>query len=223
METIFVFKVSDIYLRQIKKPMKEEILDRAMNMFLNLGFKNVTMDDIANEMGISKKTIYQYYTSKPDLIKATIDYFNDKINEKICAVSQLNLNPIDELFVAHSKIDEMFHIKNSSPLLQLIKYYPKIAADIKTRQLERFEHLITRNLQKGIATGLFRENINIHFTSRLFFGGCVSLDDEEVFPREAFSYDRLQKMHLEYHIRSIATQKGIEILETIIENHSPNE
>ncbi|WP_430614079.1 TetR/AcrR family transcriptional regulator [Flavobacterium sp. JP2137] len=203
--------------------MKNDILAKAMQLFLNLGFKSVTMDDIASEMGISKKTIYQYYTSKPDLIKATVDYFNDEINEKVCLVTTLDLNAVDELMLAHSKIEELFFIKNSSPLYQLIKYYPKIATDIKTRQLQRFEHLITQNIVKGVAEGLFRADIDVRFIARLFFAGCVYLDDEDFFPNDSFSYILIQKIHLELHIRSIATPKGIALLELNLEKSRTNE
>ena len=66
METFFVFKVSSVFLHLI---MREKILNKSAELFLTYGFKSVTMDDIANEMGISKKTIYQHFDNKTNLLK----------------------------------------------------------------------------------------------------------------------------------------------------------
>src|SRR5690606_27605255 len=94
-ETYSVFKVSVIYLRLI---MKDKILDKAAEMFLNLGFKSVTMDDIAIELGISKKTIYQHFTTKNDLVESVTFYVFESINNGISSIREASDNPIEELF-----------------------------------------------------------------------------------------------------------------------------
>lgn len=78
--------------------MKQKILIKATEMYLSLGFKSVTMDDIAAEMGISKKTIYQYYENKSDLILDAALFLFEAINSGIDQIFGLNLNPIEELF-----------------------------------------------------------------------------------------------------------------------------
>lgn len=78
--------------------MKEQILNKATDMFLTLGFKSVTMDDIANEMGISKKTIYQHFSNKDSLVKAVTTNLFEDISCGIDQIILANKNPIEELF-----------------------------------------------------------------------------------------------------------------------------
>ena len=124
METL---KVSIVSLLQNQIEMEETILNKASELFLAQGFKSVTMDDIANELGISKKTIYQYYTSKPDLVEKTILFINSKISTELSYHLTSDLDSITEMIEAHRKIDEIFKINKSASIHQLKKYYPKIA------------------------------------------------------------------------------------------------
>jgi len=203
--------------------MENDILEKASQLFIKLGFKSVTMDDIATEMAISKKTIYQYFSSKPDLIEATLDYIIDKVDKELRYIMSLNLDPVTEIIKAQSHIDEVFKISTSAPMYQLKKYYPKIATKMKIRQIQNFEEISNMNILKGIENGIYRPNIDVTFSSRYYFMGCLGLDDLDIFPSDQFPYEKTQRMLLEYHLRSIATPKGLKILESLIENQTSNE
>ncbi len=105
--------------------MKIKILEKATDMFLNYGFKSVTMDDIANKMGISKKTIYAHYVNKTKLVEDCTMHLFDTISQGIDHICSLGKNPIEELY--EIKKFAMVHLKDekSSPQYQLQKYYPK--------------------------------------------------------------------------------------------------
>lgn len=185
-------------------------------MFLSYGFKSVTMDDIANEIGVSKKTIYQHYATKTKLVQATTLYMFEFISHGIDCICALNQNPIDEIF--EIKKFTMVHLKDekSSPQYQLKKYYPKIFESLKNNQFHIMQDCVKNNLTRGVAEGLYRDSINIEFVSRLYFNIMMSLKDPEIFPINDFPMKNLMDNYLEYHIRGISTDKGIAKLESTL-------
>lgn len=199
--------------------MSEKILHKALELFLNLGFKSVTMDDIANEMGISKKTIYVHFPNKTKLVEATTLHLFETISCGIDHISTLKKNPIEEIFDIKAFV--MMHLKNekSSPQYQLQKYYPKIFAALKTKQFEVMQGCVTENLKRGIAQGLYRDTINIDFISRIYFNGMINLKDQELFPLVKFSMNTLMEYYLEYHLRGICTAKGLKTLSQSLKNN----
>ena len=188
-------------------------------MFLNLGFKSVTMDDIAHEMGISKKTIYAHYTNKTQLVEDTTMHLFCTISEGIDTICALRKNPIEELY--EIKRFAMLHLKDekSSPQYQLQKYYPKIHRALRQKHFEVMQDCVVDNVQRGIAQGIYRENLNIAFVSRIYFFGVTSIKDHTLFPYDIFPTAALMDDYLEYHLRGIITPKGREILNSIINSN----
>ncbi|NNE77070.1 MAG: TetR/AcrR family transcriptional regulator [Pricia sp.] len=199
--------------------MKEKILDKATDMFLSLGFKSVTMDDLANEMGISKKTIYAHYENKTKLVEQCTSNLFCTISQGIDHICALNKNPIEELY--EIKRFAMLHLKDekSSPQYQLQKYYPKIYANMRDRQYEVMQHCVLENIKRGIDLGIYRENLNIEFVSRIYFSGVTSIKDQRLFPSHQFPLSTLMDDYLEYHLRGIITPKGRKVLNAIINSN----
>ena len=201
--------------------MREKIIQQSADLFLNLGFKSVTMDDIANKIGISKKTIYQHFENKTKLIEATTLYIYEFISHGIDCICALNKNPIEEVYEIKRFV--MNHLKDekSSPQYQLKKYYPKIYESLKSKQYCVMQDCVTNNLNKGVEMGLYRETINVNFISRIYFNCTMSLKDKELFPLNDFSMNELMEYYLEYHLRGIVTNKGLQTLNKfIISNQS---
>ena len=213
LETFFVFKVSFVSSRL---EMKQKIIIKATDLFLTLGFKSVTMDDIANEMGISKKTIYVHFKNKTKLVEeVTFNLFNI-ICEDMDDVCENSNNPIEELY--DIKMLVMNHLKNerTSPQHQLKKYYPTIFNQLKLKQFEVMHESVKESLIKGKDTLLFRADINVDFISRMYFNGMTGIKDDAIFPKETFTMDYLMESYLEYHLRAIVTEKGLKILNNFI-------
>ncbi len=195
--------------------MKETILQKATELFLNLGFKSVTMDDIANKMGISKKTIYTHFKTKTELVEATTFYLFELISEGIDCICALKQHPIDEIYDIEKFV--MQHLKNekSSPQYQLKKYYPQIFNTLKLKQFELMQNCVITNVKRGIEQGLFRSNINVNFISRIYFSGMMSIKDRDLFTEQQFVITELTEKFIEYHLRGICTEKGINYLQKI--------
>jgi AcrR family transcriptional regulator len=196
--------------------MREKIIHKSADLFLSYGFKSVTMDDIANALGISKKTIYQHFDNKTKLVEATTLSMFNMISHGIDCICALEKNPIEEVYEIKKFV--MTHLKDekSSPQYQLQKYYPKISGTLKKKQLEKMLSCVKDNLEKGVKQGLYRDSINIDFISRIYFNSMTSLKDQDVFPLENFSMNALMELFLEYHLRAICTSKGLEILTQFI-------
>ncbi len=203
--------------------MKEKILKKAEELFLTFGFKSVTMDDIANKMGISKKTIYTHFKNKTQLVKETTLKVFENISQGIDCICSLNKNPIDEIFEIKTLILEQLKGEKTSPQYQLSKYYPEIHNTLKKKQFDIMQDCVINNITKGILQGLYRSEINIEFISRIYFLGMTGIKDEELFPSEIFSKKQLMESYLEYHLRGIVTEKGLTKLNQITKNNQINE
>jgi len=199
--------------------MKEKILHKATEMFLNLGFKSVTMDDIAHELGISKKTIYQHFKNKTELVEASSIFVFDSISHGIDKICSLQKNPIEEIYDIKQFV--MHHLKNdkSSPQYQLQKYYPKIYTTLKKKQFEVMQECVLDNLNRGINQDLFRSDIDLEFISRIYFNSILAIKDKDLFPESLLPMDKLMEEFLEYHLRGICTLKGLEIINQNKKNH----
>ncbi|GAB5401111.1 MAG: TetR/AcrR family transcriptional regulator [Aureisphaera sp.] len=177
------------------------------------------MDDIAQSMAISKKTIYSHFANKEAIVAVVVDNLFEEVSHGIDCICDLKLNPIEEIYEIKKLV--MHHMRNekSSPWYQLRKYYPKIHDSVKKRQFNYMQECVVDNLNRGLDQGLFRENIDVQFVSRIYFVGVSGIKDDDLFPTSMFDPSELYGMFLEYHLRGIVTPKGREILNKIIHSN----
>ena len=123
-------------------------------MFLTLGVKSVTMDEIATSLGISKKTIYTHFPTKTELVDATANFVFQNISSGIEQIKEEGKDPIEELFAIMDFACVHLRNEKSSPQYQLQKYYPKIYFSIREKQQKVLEELTRHNLKNGIQKGL---------------------------------------------------------------------
>ncbi|WP_111659718.1 TetR/AcrR family transcriptional regulator [Olleya aquimaris] len=199
--------------------MRDTIINKSVEMFLTLGFKSVTMDDIANELAISKKTIYQHFENKTKLVEATTLHVFNNICDGIDCICSASKNPIEELY--DIKMFVMNYLKNekTSPQYQLKKYYPKTFELLQVKQFEKMHESVKESIQKGVDTQLFRSNIDVDFISRMYFNGMSGIKDGTIFPPELYNMEYLMESYLEYHLRAIVTEKGMKILNNFIKQN----
>jgi hypothetical protein len=220
LETILVLKVSVIHLRRIlvikiNIIMQEQIIEKATEMYLTLGFKSVTMDDIANEMGISKKTIYQHFANKNDLVEAVTMQMFDSISCGIDQICQPDKNAIEELFEIKDFVLHKLKDEKASPIFQLQKYFPKIYKTLHGKEYCKMQDCVVTNLKKGVETGLYRPEIDIEFISKIYYSCVHALKDKNVFSDESYNFRMMEELYLDYHVRAISTTKGLQVLEKI--------
>lgn len=190
--------------------MKDKIIKKATDMFLKLGFKSVTMDDIANEMCISKKTIYKYFSNKEKLIEEGTEVVHQKIHSLMDDIISKNYNAIAENFEMRKMFKEMFQSFDHSPAYQLKKHYPEIYQKMMTNEIEDCSYVFRQNIEKGITEGLYRPETDIEVAVQFYYTLIFSINENTIMEKDAFE---LELKALEYHTRAIATEKGITELE----------
>ena len=182
-------------------------------MFLNFGFKSVTMDDIAQKMCISKKTIYSHYCNKRKLVEeATFGLF-DTICEGIDDINNAKFNPIEEIYQIKELMLASLNDEKSSPIYQLEKYYPKIHKTLMIKRFEVMQSCVSANIERGITENIFRADIDVDLITRIYFKGVTATKDNTIFSPDKFEMKYILSNYIDYHVRGIATAKGLEILE----------
>lgn len=199
--------------------MKEQIISKAEELFLTLGFKNVTMDDIASAMGISKKTIYAHFSNKTELVSAVTFSVLEYIYLGIEKIKESAVNPIEELYDTKKFLIHYLRNERGSAHFQLRKYYPKIFEQLEVKKIEKMQSSVENSLKQGVKLQLFRPNIDTAFVSRVYFVGMTGIRDQSVFPEHKFDKNYLMESYLEYHLRAIVTEKGLSILNKYIQQN----
>jgi AcrR family transcriptional regulator len=195
--------------------MKEKIIAKAGEMFLKLGFKSITMDDIAGEMCISKKTIYKYFCNKEILIEESVHLIHRQVHQLIDDAISKNYNAIEENFEIRRMFAELFKSSDTSPIYQLKKHYPEIFHNALKFQIEECEFCFRQNIEKGIEQKLYRNDLNIESYVKFYYYLIFSINETTPSETEAKA---LEIEALEYHTRAMATPKGIIELEKQLQN-----
>ncbi|MFN3382861.1 TetR/AcrR family transcriptional regulator [Runella zeae] len=199
--------------------MRERILEKAQELFFRFGVKSVTMDDIARELGISKKTIYQHFEDKNSMVCAGVkhhfecDHF---ISEQIHNEAP---NPIAEAVMGAEMMRQTMSGLNPSAIFDIKKYYPQ-AWDMFSQYKKGFVlDLIRRNLNKGIEMGLYRADINIEVIARLRLEQIEMGLDPYIFPLGQFNPLETQLELLDHFLRGIVTDEGLILYEEYNKTH----
>ena len=196
--------------------MKDKIIAKATDLFLKLGFKSVTMDDIAGEMCISKKTIYKYFCNKELLIAETTEIVHKAIHQSIDTIVEKNYNAIEENFQIRKMFKEMFKTGETSPAYQLKKHYPEIYEKVMSREINECNAVFKQNIERGIQQGLYRKNILIDTYVGFYYNLIFSIHGNTSSEKES---NELELQALEYHTRAMATLEGIIELEKQLINY----
>ena len=194
------------------------IIESTLNLFLSQGVKTVNMDDISSFMGISKKTLYKYVNNKADLVEKAFRLYQYRILGMISNIQEKNENAIDELFEIDEKLCLM--LKNRPPRLinNLKKYYPNVWEILDEIKKKHLFTCITENMDRGKEQGLYRNEVNSNIIAKLMMNTVDALVDDATFPLTQYDFKSLLEENRVYHIRGIASDKGIKYLEQKLKN-----
>lgn len=171
------------------------------------------MDDVAREMGISKKTIYQYVTDKEDLVAKFIENEMELRQKEICNCFKVGFNPIEELFEISLYMNKLMQEQNPATEYDLKKYYPTQYQKLVKARREGIYNYILANLKKGKKEGLYRDDLKEEIIAKLYLSRAESIHLNDLYSVEEFTSNRIYSELLKYHVRGIATEKGINALE----------
>lgn len=189
---------------------RERITEGAAVLFRKYGMKSVTMDSIASHLGISKRTIYENFADKDELLKGVLGLMARKQKDFLRKILEESGNPIEAIFrVLEFNSD---HFKSMSPAFQadIQKFYssPANRKDCDLPDYSNHQEII----EKGISEKYFREDLNPDLANRCLFYLGRSIMDDEMFPFDRFQrYDVIRNVFINY-LRGISTQKGNELI-----------
>ena len=197
--------------------MKEEIVKRALNDFMQFGFKTFTLDDLESKMGISKKTLYEHFPSKNDLVEAVLDYALDMSCKNVDAFVQGDGLVIENVYRNQEKVKEIFNINSDRPIWELQKYYSKTYERMEIEFAKSDARFIDKLLEKGWKEGLFREDINVNFY-KTFYSSVQRLRSvANTFPEREFPFWDTIYTLIEYFFRILVNEKGMKELERVLQ------
>lgn len=192
---------------------EKKIFSVSESMFMRFGLKSVSMEDIARELGISKKTLYHFVENKEDLIRKILAERISGVNEKMTYALKNSSDAMSEILNIARYITMELREMSPRVLFDLQKYYRELFQLVESFHNEVIYQLIKDNLERGIKEGLYRREINVEIIARLYVGKNIMLVDETAFPLGTYQQDQLFQEHINYHIRGVASAAGILLLD----------
>jgi TetR/AcrR family transcriptional regulator, cholesterol catabolism regulator len=191
----------------------KNILERVLCLYQKYGIKSITMDDVSRELGISKKTLYQYVADKTDLVAKVLELEMEKNRCNFESIVSGEKNAIEELIDVHRFVFKRIKDFNPSTEYDLRKYYPDLYRKTQEeRQKKMYERILT-NLKQGKAQGLYRKEINEEIITKVtVVRSEISTNVDAFSGNELFTPSFFTEVMI-YHIRGIANEKGIKYLE----------
>ena len=190
------------------------ILDETAKIFWKFGIKSVTMDDVASRLAISKKTLYQYVTDKNDLVDRVLKHLSFCYKCDIDLVrARKDQNAIDELYAITTTVAGQLQGIHPSIHFDLEKYHPEAFRNMLANKRKEIFECMTDNMSRGIKDGLYRDDLNIPMIATIYIARFDVVFDGVLFPPDKFSMNDLHWEIFRYHVRGIASKKGLDYLE----------
>lgn len=191
----------------------EKIITESAALFRKYGIRSLSMDDISREIGVSKKTIYQYVSNKAELIEKILDWVTAN---NICLKPETSgdANAIDDLLSFSLTIQEETNESTPAILFDLQKYYPDVFKRFSVKKNELvFDHL-KRNMLKGIEQGYYRTDLDVDLVSHLYVKKLIDTHDIDFINEHHLSFSRVFEVMFDNHIRGISNEKGLAYFES---------
>ena len=194
---------------------KTIFLSKATQLFIENGAKSVTMDEIAKEFGISKKTLYQKYKNKEELLEEVLKYKLQEVIERLKYLDENIDNAVARMFCRDEEIDKVSHSNNNILIRQLLKYYPAIFHKHMLNFSTKFSEVLVHNIEKGRKQGLYREDFDLELYAKLFFQLVMSYESSPYFDVELIERENFMQETMFFYLNAITNEKGKEVLKNL--------
>ncbi|MDX5419386.1 MAG: TetR/AcrR family transcriptional regulator [Hymenobacteraceae bacterium] len=191
---------------------KEKIAKEAFGLFCQRGIKSVSVDDIAQHLSMSKKTIYKWYENKDEIVCFAVSGYLKAVECSCECILSESANAIEELFNIMGTTREIFSKIHPSIFHDLQKYHANAWKLWQDHKNEYIFGKVKQNLERGISEGLFRKDLDVEVIARIRLVQIELPFDERLFPRHQFELMRVQLAGLEHYMLGIATLKGHKLI-----------
>ncbi len=187
------------------------LIEKARDLYYRYGIRSVTMSDIARQLGVSKKTLYQEVSSKEELVQKVFELDLREERDQMVHLQSNSKDAIEQM--VQTTIFIMKRMRKVSPVTHydLQKYYGPLWSDLESEQLKFIYEILKKNIQWGKSTGLYRENIDAEIIARFFIHKASMAVNEVYFPLETYQRDDLLMQLISYHVNGITTPEGVKL------------
>lgn len=196
--------------------MKERIQQKARELFMRYGFRSVTMDEIAGQTGISKKTLYQFFEDKDALVEAVmrseLDYMQTQCTKQMKEAE----NAIEEIFLDMDAMEVVMDAMNPQIVFDLEKFYPKTFEKFKKHKNNFLLDIIKKNLERGIDEEVYRNDFDVDIIARFRLESAFLIFNPELFPHIKYSLNKVSTEIYYHYLHGIATPKGKKLIDKYI-------
>lgn len=196
---------------------RDRIIEEATKQFFQFGIRNVTMDEMAVTLGISKRTVYEIFKDKSELVQTCIGKLTEYQDRNIVKVVSESSNVIEAIFVFMREGIKAMNSINPVFFKDFEKLYPALWRKLEKEALAKRLELSVKLLTAGVDQGLFRKDMNTEIVSKLFHTQMNLLADDTIFPRDKYNHAEVFRNMIINFTRGISTQRGIEIIDKILE------
>lgn len=188
--------------------MDKNFLEKVVMLFIENGAKTLTMDDIAKEFGMSKKTLYQHYKNKEALLEDVLAFKLNDVIEQLNMLDDTVENAVERMFCRDQQIEEAVKSNKSLFIRQLVRYYPAIFNKHISEFSDRFTVVLLRNIKKGREQGYYRTDFNETAYAQLFFSLIMSYDSSPFIDNEIFDRNHFHEEVVLFYMNAITTEEG---------------
>jgi AcrR family transcriptional regulator len=203
---------------------KVKILKGAEELFTKYGVRSISMDDIARHLSVSKKTLYQHFADKEDIVTLACKAHLERNSKEFDLIRDTAKNAIDELARLSVSLKRNMQDMNPSLLFDLQKYHPRAWAEWQNHKKKFIRCSVVRNLKQGIEEGYFRPEIDTEVIASVRLELVQVAFDEEIFPREQFRLPEVQMQIFDHFVYGLVTDKGRKLYQKYkeVNNHQPS-
>lgn len=201
---------------------KDRIKQKADELFRRYGIKSVTMDEIASQLGVSKKTIYQSFSDKNELVDAVIvDILN--YNMQCCQKDKAKAhNAIEEVYLAMEMLQAMFENMNPSILFDIERNHPVTYEKFRKHKYNYLFQVVKDNIERGKKEELYRPEINSDVVAKIRLETMMLPFNEDLFPKSKYSLVFLEQQLIEYYLFGLVSLKGYKLISKYQKERSGN-
>ncbi|HMV02330.1 MAG TPA: TetR/AcrR family transcriptional regulator [Chitinophagales bacterium] len=203
--------------KEINLELEDQVFCKAKDLFMSIGIRSTTMDDIAKDLGISKKTLYKVVENKGDLVTQCVIHDANARRLEVDAIVKEYSNPIEQMLQLGIHILNSIKQHKISIIHDLMKFYPESWRIITEHKETYVKEIIKQNLKKGIQSGAYRKDIKIDIYANFFIAGTDICIDTRIFPESEFEFPDIFREYLLAHLRGIVNESSFTELNQLIE------
>jgi TetR/AcrR family transcriptional regulator, cholesterol catabolism regulator len=199
---------------------KEKILHGAVELFMKYGLRSISMDDIARHLTVSKKTLYQHFADKEDLITVVLSAHIEENRKQYEAITENSTNAIDELAQISQCLRKDMSETNPSVLFDLQKFHPKAWEVWLDHKNKYIRESVVRNIKQGIEEGYYRADVNPDVLAAIRIELISMGFDQNIFPQGTFNLTEVQTQLFDHFVYGLCTDKGKKLYQKHKEQHA---